>query len=210
VSSGSIHIVDDDEAVRESLQALLEAKGFTVSVHSSAEAFLVAYRPGPPACAVVDVRMPGMDGVALTERLAADGARLPVVIVTGHGDVPLAVRAMKAGATDFVEKPYSNDAILSAVAKALEMARSSSLGTDGAEAAERIAALTPRELEVLEKLVVGRPNKVIAFELKISPRTVEIHRANLMKKMEADSLSHLVRMAIAAGARPKTAPRSDT
>jgi two-component system response regulator FixJ len=96
------------------------------------------------------------------------------------------------------------------VAKALEMARSSSLGTDGAEAAERIAALTPRELEVLEKLVVGRPNKVIAFELKISPRTVEIHRANLMKKMEADSLSHLVRMAIAAGARPKTAPRSDT
>jgi two-component system response regulator FixJ len=210
VSSGSIHIVDDDEAVRESLQALLEAKGFTVSVHSSAEAFLVAYRPGPPACAVVDVRMPGMDGVALTERLAADGARLPVVIVTGHGDVPLAVRAMKAGATDFVEKPYSNDAILSAVAKALEMARSSSLGTDGAEAAERIAALTPRELEVLEQLVVGRPNKVIAFELKISPRTVEIHRANLMKKMEADSLSHLVRMAIAAGARPKTAPRSDT
>lgn len=210
MSSSAIHIVDDDDAVRESLQALLEAKGFTVSVHSSAEAFLAAYQPGPPACAVVDVRMPGMDGVALTERLVADGARLPVVIVTGHGDVPLAVRAMKAGATDFVEKPYSNEAILTAVAKALEMARSSSPGADGAEAAARIASLTPRELEVLEQLVVGRPNKVIAFELKISPRTVEIHRANLMKKMEADSLSHLVRMAIAAGARPKAVPRSDT
>ena len=117
---------------------------------------------------------------------------------------------MKAGATDFVEKPYSNETILTAVAKALKMAGSSSPDSDGAAAAARIAALTPRELEVLEQLVVGRPNKVIAFELKISPRTVEIHRANLMKKMEAGSLSHLVRMAIAAGARPKSLPRSDT
>lgn len=211
MSLGTIHIVDDDDAVRESLQALLEAKGYSVPVYSSAEAFLAVYRPGgPPACAVVDVRMPGMDGVALTERLAADKARLPVVIVTGHGDVPLAVRAMKAGATDFVEKPYNNEAIFSAVARALEMASASPVGAEGAEAAARIAALTPRELEVLEQLVVGRPNKIIAFELKISPRTVEIHRANLMKKMEADSLSHLVRMAISAGTKPKPVSGSDT
>lgn len=210
MSSGTVHIVDDDDAVRESLQALLEAKGYSAHAHSSAEAFLAAYRPGPAACAVVDVRMPGMDGVALTERLAADGTRLPVVIVTGYGDVPLAVRAMKAGATDFVEKPYKNETILAAVARALEVAGADAVGADGAEAAARIAALTPRELEVLEQLVVGHPNKVIAFELKISPRTVEIHRANLMKKMEADSLSHLVRMAIAAGRGPKAATRSDT
>ncbi len=199
--AGTIYVVDDDEAVRDSLRALLESRGFNVSTYDSAEAFLGAYRPGTQACAVVDLRMPGMDGLQLIERLKGDAAGLPIIMVTGHGDVPLAVRAMKAGATDFVEKPYGNEIILAAVARALEQAKASS-GEDhvqDAVTAAKIAALTPRERDVLEQLVIGHPNKIIAFELKISPRTVEIHRANLMKKMEADSLSHLVRMALAAG-----------
>lgn len=202
MSPGTVYVVDDDDAVRDSLQALLESRGYAVSGQASAETFLASYRPGAVACAVVDLRMPGMDGLTLIERLMAEGARLPVIMVTGHGDVPLAVRAMKAGATDFIEKPYSNEAILAAVAKALSLAgQAAHDDVPPQETAARIAALTPREREVLDLLVVGHPNKIIAFELKISPRTVEIHRANLMKKMHAGSLSHLVRMALAAGVR---------
>lgn len=202
MSAGTVYVVDDDEAVRDSLQALLESRGYVVSAQASAEVFLASFRPGPVACAVVDLRMPGMDGLTLIERLMAGGARLPVIMVTGHGDVPLAVRAMKAGATDFIEKPYSNEAILAAVSKALGMAgQTAHDDVSSQETATRIAALTPREREVLDLLVVGHPNKIIAFELKISPRTVEIHRANLMKKMQAGSLSHLVRMALAVGVR---------
>jgi len=195
-----IYVVDDDEAVRDSLHALLEAHGRRVLAFASAEAFLAAFTPGQPACAIVDLRMPGIDGLQLIERLMADGARLPAIMVTGHGDVPLAVKAMKAGATDFVEKPYANDAILRAVDQALALT-SAPGGGEGvpAETAARIAALTSRERDVLEQLMAGHPNKIIAYELKISPRTVEIHRANLMKKMRADSLSQLVRMTIAAG-----------
>jgi two-component system, LuxR family, response regulator FixJ len=199
MTAARVFIVDDDEAVRESLQALLEAKGHTVAAFATAEAFLAGYRPGQPACALVDLRMPGMDGMALLEQLRAKGARLPVVMVTGHGDIALAVRAMKAGALDFVEKPYRNEAILDIVGRALAMAVSGVETVVSADAAERIAALTPRERDVLERLVAGKPNKIIAHELQISPRTVEIHRANLMKRMQADSLSHLVRMALAAG-----------
>lgn len=201
MSAGTVHVVDDEEPVRESLQALLESRGHTVSGHVSAEAFLAAYRPGPGACAVVDLRMPGMDGLALIERLKADGVRLPVIMVTGHGDVPLAVRAMKAGATDFIEKPYESDAILAAVSRALALAGQAAHDDVPSETAARIEALTGRERDVLDLLVVGHPNKIIAYELKISPRTVEIHRANLMKKMQAASLSHLVRMALAVGFR---------
>jgi len=201
VNAGIIHVVDDEEPVRESLQALLESRGYAVSGHVSAEAFLAAYRPGPAACAVVDLRMPGMDGLALIERLKANGARLPVIMVTGHGDVPLAVRAMKAGATDFLEKPYESDAILAAVSRALAVAGQHAHDDVPSETAARIEALTGRERDVLDLLLVGHPNKIIAYELKISPRTVEIHRANLMKKMQAGSLSHLVRMALAAGFR---------
>ena len=202
MSDGTVYVVDDDDAVRDSLQALLESRGYVVSAQASAEAFLASYRVGPLACAVVDLRMPGMDGLTLIERLMAEGKRLPVIMVTGHGDVPLAVRAMKAGATDFIEKPYANEAILTAVSKALSMAgQAAQDDAPPLEAAARIAALTPREREVLDLLVVGHPNKIIAFELKISPRTVEIHRANLMKKMQAGSLSHLVRMALAVGVR---------
>ncbi len=203
-SGATVVIVDDDEAVRDSLQALLEAKGYTTAAYASAEAFLAAYRPGQAGCALVDLRMPGMDGMALIRQLAATGAMLPTIMVTGHGDVPLAVQAMKAGASDFVEKPYANDAILEVVERALKSAQRPAAG-DGvsAEVAARVAALTPREHEVLEQLVVGHPNKIIAYELKISPRTVEIHRANLMKKMQAESLSHLIRMALAAGVGTK-------
>ena len=199
MSAGTVFIVDDDEAVRESLEALLEAKGHTVKTFATAESFLAAYRPGQPGCALVDLRMPGMDGLALLEQLRSKGARLPVVMVTGHGDIALAVKAMKAGAIDFVEKPYRNEAILELVDRALSLAGEGAALVVSADAAERIAGLTPRERDVLERLVAGKPNKIIAHELQISPRTVEIHRSNLMKRMHADSLSHLVRMALAAG-----------
>jgi two-component system response regulator FixJ len=200
-SPGTVHIVDDDEAVRDSLQALLEAKRYVARTYPDAEAFLAAHSAAPEGCAIVDVRMPGMDGITLLNRLRDRGAALPVIVVTGHGDIPLAVQAMKAGASDFVEKPYSNEAIVDAVQRALATAPAEATGGSPAEIAARVAALTPRERDVMNQLVIGNPNKIIAFELKISPRTVEIHRANLMKKMQADSLSHLVRMVLAVKVR---------
>ena len=198
---GTVHIVDDDEAVRDSLQALLEARKYAAKTYASAEAFLAAHPGVPAGCAIIDIRMPGMDGIALLNRLRERGHALPVIVVTGHGDIPLAVQAMKAGAVDFVEKPYANQTIIDAVQRALAAARAEDQGGSQAEIAARIAALTPRERDVMDQLVIGNPNKIIAFELNISPRTVEIHRANLMKKMQADSLSHLVRMALAAKGR---------
>jgi two-component system, LuxR family, response regulator FixJ len=206
MATGSkVYIVDDDEAVRDSLQALLEAKGYAVEAFGSAEAFLAGFKPGGPACALVDVRMPGMDGLTLLGRVKQSGMAVPIIVVTGHGDIPLAVRAMRDGAVDFIEKPYSNEAILDLVRRAHETAQAGPPAGAAAspELAGKIAALTPRERDVLHQLVVGNPNKVIAYELKISPRTVEIHRANLMKKMQAESLSHLVRMALAAGISEK-------
>lgn len=195
-----IFVVDDDEAIRDSLQGLLEGKGYAVATYPSAEEFLTVCRPGLVGCAIVDVRMPGMDGVALIERMRASRVTLPVIIVTGHADVPLAVRAMKAGAVEFVEKPYAADTIQDAIRRTLHVA-AGGLFNDvvAGEVVARAGSLTPRERDVLEQLVVGSPNKVIAHQLGISPRTVEIHRANLMKKMQASSLSHLVRMALAAG-----------
>ena len=199
-TSGTIHIVDDDEAVRDSLQALLQAKQYTTRTYASAEAFLAEHPSAPEGCAIVDVRMPGMDGIALLNRLRERGHMLPVIVVTGHADIPLAVQAMKAGAMDFVEKPYANEAIIDLAQRALASAHGPvPQGEPSDEVAARIATLTPRERDVMEQLVIGNPNKIIAYELKISPRTVEIHRANLMKKMQADSLSHLVRMALSAG-----------
>lgn len=196
----TIYIVDDDETIRDSLQFLLEDRGHKVATYPSAEEFLAICRPGLAGAAIVDLQMPGMDGLALMERLKADGINLPVIMVTGHGDVPLAVKAMRVGAVDFVEKPYTSDAILNAIRRASEQAGQAQFND---VAPDRVAALlkglTPREREVLDQLVVGKPNKIIAHELDISPRTVEVHRARLMQKMEADSLSHLVRMALAAG-----------
>ena len=195
-----IFVVDDDEAVRESLSALLEAKGYAVQAFPTAEAFLSAPKADKGACALIDLRMPGMDGLTLIERLTSAGTRLPAIMVTGHGDIPLAVKAMRAGAFDFVEKPYTNDVLLGAIERALQTSHQPTFtDVQPDEVSTRIEGLTPRERDVLEQLVVGHPNKIIAHELSISPRTVEIHRANLMKKMDADSLSHLVRMALAAG-----------
>jgi len=185
--------------VRDSLQALLESQGHTVTSFATAEEFLAGNPHDRADCAIIDLKMPGMDGMTLLSRLKGNGVRFPVIMVTGHGDVGLAVRAMKFGAADFIEKPYANNEILELIRQAIVRYAGPDSGEANAGALARIATLTPREREVLERLVVGHPNKIIAFQLGISPRTVEIHRANLVKKMQADSLSHLVRLALAAG-----------
>jgi len=198
-----VHVVDDDEAVRRSLSMLLASTGLTTKAYGSAEAVLVAARELDGlamGCVVVDVRMPGMDGISLMEALRREGVTLPVVVVTGHGDIPLAVRAMRAGALDFIEKPYSEDRILDAVETALEAVRVvDQRRVLLAQAQARVAGLSPREREVLAALVAGKANKVIGFELGISPRTVEVHRAKLMEKLRVRSLPEAVRIALAAG-----------
>ena len=196
-------IVDDDPDVRDSLRALLESSGFTVREHDSAKAVLSDPALGSALCLIADIRMPEMDGLQLQEELNRRKSVLPVIVVTGHGDVPLAVRAMKAGATDFLEKPFDEELLLAAVQRARAAADQARMQSQTGETAARlIGQLTPRELDVLKHLVAGRSNKVIAYELSISPRTVEIHRAHLMDKMEARSLSDLIRMALAAGISP--------
>jgi two-component system response regulator FixJ len=203
MADSPILIVDDDPDVRDSLRALLESSGFTVREHDSAKAVLSDPALGSALCLIADIRMPEMDGLQLQEELNRRKSVLPVIVVTGHGDVPLAVRAMKAGATDFLEKPFDEELLLAAVQRAKAAAEQAQMqGQTGETAARLIGQLTPRELDVLKHLVAGRSNKVIAYELSISPRTVEIHRAHLMDKMEARSLSDLIRMALAAGISP--------
>jgi two-component system response regulator FixJ len=195
---GPIFVVDDDEAVRDSLALLLETVGLTVEAFAGGEDVVERCKAVRPACVVTDVRMPGMDGLELQQRLAKLQPGLPVVVITGHGDVPLAVQAMKAGAVDFIEKPFSDDVILAGIEAAVRSRRARKIGAADA-VSKRIARLTPREFEVFQQLVLGHPNKVIAYNLNISARTVEIHRARVMEKMEAKSLPALVRMAIEAG-----------
>ncbi len=196
-------IVDDDAAVRDSLRALLESADHAVRDFDSAKALLASSALTGGACVIADIRMPDMDGLALQEELTRRGIGLPVIVVTGHGDVPLAVRAMKAGAVDFLEKPFDEQMMLDSVRRAMAMSKESRDQASLAQAAEdRISLLTGRERQVLEHLVAGRANKVIAHELNISPRTVEIHRAHLMEKMQARSLSDLIRHALAAGISP--------
>jgi two-component system, LuxR family, response regulator FixJ len=198
-----IYIVDDDEAVRDSLSLLIESAGYRARSFESAEAFLGERSLAELSCALIDVRMPGMDGVALQEHLATRSNHPPVIIMTGHGDVPIAVRAMKAGAIDFLEKPFEDDVLLESLRRALDVARDVRLRQSGAaEAAARIGRLSEREREVLQGLVAGHPNKTIAYDLGISPRTVEIHRARVMEKLEANSLPDLVRTALIAGIQP--------
>ncbi|HXA22203.1 MAG TPA: response regulator FixJ [Acetobacteraceae bacterium] len=194
-----VHVVDDDEAVRDSLSLLLEAAGLSVRTYDSATAFLKALPNLGAGCVLTDVRMPELDGLELQRRLAELGIRLPVIVMTGHGDVPIAVEALKAGAADFLEKPFDDVQLLAAVSSALaasQRTRDEEIAMAGI--ARRLASLTPREREVLDKLVAGQPNKTIAYDLGSSPRTVEVHRARVMEKMGVRSLPELVRMTIAA------------
>ncbi len=198
----AVHVIDDDEAVRRSLALLLFSAGHTVRTYDSAESFLTVLNRtrALDGCVVVDVRMPGMDGLQLQAHLAARGLHLPVVVVTGHADIALAVRAMKAGARDFIEKPYTNERMLEAVTAALASGRLDlTRARRMSDARARVARLSAREHDVLRELVAGRPNKLVAHALSISPRTVEIHRANMMEKLGVRSLSEAVRIFIAAG-----------
>ncbi|MGA0532910.1 response regulator FixJ [Hansschlegelia sp. KR7-227] len=195
-----VHVVDDDDAVRRSLSFLLASDGLPVRLHASADAFLHDIDDVPEGCIVTDVRMPGLDGIEFLSRLRTQGFRLPVIVMTGHADVPMAVEALKRGAVDFIEKPFSDDLFLGVVRSALAVSVSESrANARTAEMRERVDHLSERERQVLQKLVGGKPNKVIAFELGISARTIEIYRANVMAKMQAKSLSELVRMSVAAG-----------
>ncbi len=195
-----VHVIDDDEAARHSLAFLLGTAGIEVQTYASAVAFLKTAAEVKDGCIITDVRMPDMSGIDLLRRLRELRLEVPVIVITGHGDVPLAVEAMKIGAADFLEKPFDDEALLASVRSALDQQdRNSRRQAERAEIEGRLAALSNRERDVLDGLVAGHANKQIAFDLGISPRTVEIYRANLMTKMQAASLSDLVRMALIAG-----------
>jgi two-component system response regulator FixJ len=194
----TVFVVDDDSAVRKSLELLLKSTGMRVASYSSATEFLAAHPEDPPGCLVLDVRMAGMSGLELQEQLNARHSILPVIFITGHGDVPMAVEAMQAGAVDFLQKPFRDQDLLDRIGQALEKdaaARRQLAERSGIE--RRLASLTPRETEVLHLVVAGKANKVIAGDLNLSQRTVEIHRARVMEKMRAHSIAHLVRMIVA-------------
>jgi two-component system, LuxR family, response regulator FixJ len=198
-TDGVVHLIDDDDGVRQSLAFLLASAGLAVRVYESASAFLEALGTLQSGCIVSDVRMPGIDGLQLQARLQALGVRLPVIIITGHADVALAVEAMKAGAVDFIEKPFDDEAILSAIRIALDHCdHTGRRETEVVQIQTKLQSLSAREREVLEGLLAGNPNKTIAYDLSLSPRTVEVHRANVMTKMGASSLSGLVRMSLVA------------
>lgn len=199
-AAATVFVVDDDDAMRNSLEWLIETEGHRVETFGSAQAFLDAYYPGRSGCLLLDVRMPGMSGLELQEHLRQQQIRIPVVIITGHGDVPMAVKAMKAGALDFIEKPFDDDTLLATIQRALEIDASQRLQQAGrAEYATRLAQLTPREHEVMLMVTDGKSNKEIANELGVSAKTVEAHRARVMEKMEAHSLAELVRMVLTNG-----------
>lgn len=199
-SEAIVHVIDDDDAVRESMSFLLRSADFAVEVYESAPMFLDAAKRGVSGCIITDMRMPGMTGLDLLRQLQGMNIALPVIVVTGHGDVQLAVEAMKAGAVDFLEKPFDDGRVLEAVRAALDRRPAQAARTPEQDAiAARVASLSQRERQVLDGLVAGQPNKTIAYELGISPRTVEVYRAHVMTKMQAGSLSELVRMALLAG-----------
>jgi len=196
----NIYIVDDDDAVRDSLSLLLEASGYSVRPFATPQEFLETAPSLDFGCLLADLQMPGMDGLELQRHLRELELKLPVVVITGHGDVATAVEAMRAGAIDFVEKPFTDEAIIASITLALATRPQPSAEDQARQAIlERLKILSPREREVLDGMVAGHPNKVIAYNLTLSPRTVEIHRARVMDKMQARSLSELVRLAIAAG-----------
>ena len=198
MSDDYVYVVDDDADIRDSMRLLLEVAGFKVRCFTSARHFLADDHP-KHGCLITDVRMPDMSGLDLQVEVTRRHIGLPVIIITGHGDVPLAVQAMKAGAIDFLEKPFDDDLMLASVRRAMEVgSQARSRSAESQAAKELLSSLTPRERSVLDKLVQGRSNKIVAHELGISPRTVEIHRAHIMTKMEASSLSDLVRLVLAA------------
>jgi two-component system, LuxR family, response regulator FixJ len=199
-SKGKVYIIDDDEAMRESLNFLLDSAGFDVTLFESAVSFLEAL-PGLEFGSVLsDVRMPGMDGLELLKRMKASHSPFPILIMTGHGDIPLAVEAMKLGAIDFLEKPFEDDRLVTMIDMALRQAEPAAKSESVAhEIAARIATLSPRERQVMDGLIAGLSNKLIARDYDISPRTIEVYRANVMTKMQANSLSELVRLAMRAG-----------
>jgi two-component system, LuxR family, response regulator FixJ len=198
--SPTIYVVDDDEAVRDSLVFLLKSAKLPAKAFETADAFLAAVPSLQPGCVITDVRMPGMSGIDLLKSLRKRHNTMPVIVMTGHGDVPLAVEAMKYGAADFLEKPFDDEVMLASVRTALNhRERDHQREAQREEILDKLAALSTRERQVLEGLVAGFPNKSIAYDLKISPRTVEIYRANVMTKMQAGSLSELVRLALIAG-----------
>ncbi len=196
----TVHVVDDDEAIRRSIGFLLRKAGYAVETYAAGAVFLKAVSRETPGCVLLDVRMPELDGLEVQARLAQQGIAMPVVMLTGHGDVTLAVRAIKAGAIEFLEKPFERAALLGAIEAALDQLTRAGRGQlAAADAVVRLAALTAREGEVLGGMVQGRPNKLIAYDLGIATRTVEVHRARLMEKLSAHSLSDVLRIAFAAG-----------
>ena len=199
-SKGKVYVIDDDEAMRESLNFLLVSTGFDVVLFESAQIFLDALPDLAFGCVLSDVRMPGIDGIELLNRMKARNSPLPIVIMTGHGDIPLAVEAMKLGAVDFLEKPFDDDRLVAmietAIRRAEPAAKSEALTQD---IVARVATLSPRERQVMDGLIAGLSNKLIARDYDISPRTIEVYRANVMTKMQANSLSELVRLAMRAG-----------
>ena len=197
-ATDTVHIVDDDAAVRDALGVLLESAGFSVRTYDNAAAFL-AVAGAASGCVLIDVRMPGIDGLELQRRLGKQDVRLPVIVMTGQGDIPVAVRAMKAGAVDFREKPFAEERLLGAIERALaEHRRLHDIAAAAADAAGRLARLTAREHQVLDLLVTGLPNKAIAKTLGASPRTIEVHRARVLEKLQVRSLPELVRIVLAA------------
>jgi len=193
----TVYIVEDDEAVRDSLSLLLQSEGMPVSAYDRAARFLEDWRPDMAGCVVLDIRMPEMDGMELQEALVERGSDLPIIFVTGHGDVPLAVEAMRQGAVDFIEKPYHEDQLLEKIRTALsENAEQRQVREEKQVILDRLSELTPREREIMDRMIAGQANKVIAIELSISQRTVEIHRSRVMHKMGTHSLAHLVRMVL--------------
>jgi two-component system response regulator FixJ len=193
-SEPTVFVVDDDPAMRDSLRWLLQSVGLAVETYAAADEFLRAYDPTHPGCLVLDVRMPGMSGLGLQDELVARQIALPVIIITGYAEVPTAVRALKTGAIDFIEKPFNDELLLERVRQAIEAdQRTRETQARYTDVATRFAALTPREREVMELVTAGRANKVIAAELGLSPKTVEVHRANVMRKIEVDSVAELVR-----------------
>lgn len=196
---GTVYVVDDDEAVRDSLQWLLEGKDYRVKCFESAESFLARFDPREVACLITDIRMDGMSGLELQDRLIERKSPLPTVIITGHGDVPMAVNTMKKGAVDFIEKPFKEDALVALVERMLEQARATfSQSQEQASREALLSRLTGREAQVLERIVAGRLNKQIADDLGISIKTVEAHRANVMEKLNANTVADLLKIALGA------------